>query len=146
MGSDPIFGSLGSLQDSAECYGDDDCLEKRLAKMKPRKVKIGKEHSETHDSINWAENFLGDKFDMKAYFESIGEEPPSYIASARLADDMSKNLEYDEDVESTAQSEMWAEMMEKFKAGSLEEYLRCRLTWEQDMRKQGKNVKNLTFE
>lgn len=71
MGSDPIFGSLGSLQDPDQCYNDDDCLEKRLAKMKPREVEIGKEHTDTHASINWAEDFLGAKFNVTAYMEDI---------------------------------------------------------------------------
>ena len=130
MESDPIFGTLGSLQDPAECYDEEDCLEKRLAKMKPREVKSGHEHRETRASINWAENFLGDKFDLNAYLKSIGAEPPSSVASAHLADEMSSKIEYDEDIESTAQSALYAEMASKFEAGSLEEYTRCHLTWE----------------
>ena len=109
MASDPIFGSLGSQQDPNECFGEDDCLEKRLAKMKPRSFKDDKDHVvETKNSINWAEDFLGTKFNVTAYLEGFGEVPPSTY-SARLADKIAESYELDDDVQTTAASVMYAE-------------------------------------
>lgn len=70
------------------------------------------------------------------------------MASAHLAYEMSKNVDYDEDVEATAQSVLYAERQSRFEPGSLEEYLRCRLSWEQDMRKTHNTDfnKTMTFE
>jgi hypothetical protein len=84
-----------------------------LRSYTPREYSTDPEHSDTQDSIAWAEGWVGSSYSLPTE-EEWKEIPPSIAASKRNADKLSSNYEIDEEVESTNDSTDLAEKMYGF--------------------------------